>query len=133
MQQRTTFNIIGPRPSVDMLDPQLVRARLSVLGFLDPSFILKSDETVVVSVDKNIYNVSSNLEFKVVKTVVNNQTIILPTDNFGIQQILVNIETDNEFPAFGEIEDYTVVNRMIDLGTLEYTNRSAYIKYLTVK
>jgi hypothetical protein len=133
MHQRTTFNMIGPRPPVNMINQQLVRERLGILGFLDPAFILKSDETVTVTVDSNVYSVSSNLEFKSFKTSVDNKTITLPTENYGIQQILINMELSNDLPAFGEIDEYTVNQRVIDLGTNSYDGRTSYIKYLTIK
>lgn len=131
--QRLTFNMIGPRPPVNDLDPQVVRERIGIVGYLDPSFILKTDDTVSVSVDKNIYSISSNLELKLVKTYVTNTTVELPSENHGIQEILVNMEVSNDSPAFGEFDEYTVNGTTIDLGTNLYDGKLIYVKFLTVK
>ena len=130
--QRLTFNMIGPRPPFGLLDENLVRERLGKLGFLDPSFILKADNTVNVTVDKNIYNISSNLTIKMIKTYVANTTITLPTVNHGVQEILINLEFSNDSPAFGEFDEYTVNGNVIDLGTNLYDGKLAYVKFLTV-
>ena len=129
--QRLTFNMIGSRPPVGELDPIVIRERLGILGFLEPAFILKTDETVNVTVNKNIYSISSNLEIKTVKTYVSDTFINLPTSNFGIQEILLNMEKSNDSPAFGEFIDYSVNNQIIDLRTNLYNGKMAYVKYLT--
>ena len=131
--QRLTFNMIGTRPPVNFLNPEEVRERMNTLGYLDPSFILKTDETVSVSVDKNIYSISTNLELKFIKTIVSGTIITLPSENHGIQEILVNMEFSNDSPAFGEIDDYTVDGQTIDIGTNLYDGKLVYVKYLTVK
>ena len=131
--QRLTFNMIGTRPPVNFLNPEEVRERMNTLGYLDPSFILKTDETVSVSVDKNIYSISTNLELKFIKTIVVDTVITLPSENHGIQEILVNMEFSNDSPAFGEIDDYTVDGQTIDIGTNLYDGKLVYVKYLTVK
>ncbi len=131
--QRLTFNMIGSRPPVSALNPQIVRERMGVLGFLDPSFILKADDTVVINVDKNVYSISANLEIKTFKTYVSNTSITLPSLNFGIQEVLVNMEVSNNSPAFGEFDEYTAIDQTIELGTNLYNGKLAYIKYLTVK
>jgi len=131
--QRLTFNLIGPRPPVNELDAQNVRERMGLVGFLDPSFILKTDNTVNVTVEKNIYNISSNLQLRLVKTYVSDTTITLPSSNFGIQEIIVNMEISNDSPAFGELDEYIVNDRVITLGTNLYNGKLTYIKYLTTK
>lgn len=131
--QRLTFNMIGTREPVSALDPEDVRERMSNVGYLDPSFILRTDNTVVVSVDKNVYNISTNLEFKFLKTYVVDNNIELPSKNYGIQEILVNMETSNDSPAFGEIDEYNVSGQTIDIGTNIYDTKIAYVKYLTEK
>lgn len=131
--QRLTFNMIGSRPPVSVLNPEDVRERMSRLGYLDPSMILKTDNTVAVSVDKNVYNISTNLELKFIKTYVSDTSIELPSENYGIQEVLVNMETSNDSPAFGEVDDYTVSGQTIDIGTNLYNGKLAYVKYLTVK
>lgn len=131
--QRLTFNMIGPRAPVSDLDPQVVRERMGVVGYLDPSFILKTDDTVSISVDKNIYSISSNLEMKLFKTYVTDTTVELPSENHGIQEILVNMEVSNDSPAFGEFDEYSVNGTTIDLGTNLYDGKLIYVKFLTVK
>jgi len=129
--QRLTFNLIGSRaPALD-LDPEDIRERMGILGFLDPSFILKTDESVTISVDKNIYNIRSNLELKLIKTYVTDTIITLPSSNYGIQEIIVNMEVSNDSPAFGEFDEYTVNDTIINLGTNLYDGKLTYIKYLT--
>jgi hypothetical protein len=125
--------MIGSRPPVSFLEAEDVRERMSGVGYLDPSFILKTDDTVAVSVDKNIYNISTNLEMKFIKTYVTDTTITLPSENHGIQEVLVNLEVSNDSPAFGEIDDYTVDGQTIDVGTNFYDGKLAYVKFLTVK
>lgn len=131
--QRLTFNMIGPRPPVSELDPQDVRERMGIIGYLDPSFILKTDDTVSVEVNKNIYSISSNIELKLIKTYVSDTIITLPSANYGIQEILVNMEVSNDSPAFGEFDEYTVNDTIIDLGTNLYDGKLTYVKFLTVK
>lgn len=133
IMQRLTFNMIGPRPPVNELDQQDVRERMGALGFLDPSFILKTDDTVSIGVDKNIYSISSNLQLKTITTFVSGTEITLPSANHGVQEILVNMEVSNDSPAFGEFMDYTVSGEIIDLGTNLYDGKIAYVKFLTIK
>lgn len=134
--QRLTFNMIGSRPPVSVLNPELVRERMSMIGLIDPSIIIKTDDTVAVSIDRNIYNISTNLELKTVKLLVSAEsTITLPSENHGIQELLVNMETMNESPAFGELDtdEYSISGNMITLNTNLYANKLTYVKYLTVK
>ena len=59
--QRLTFELIGVRTPTTEADSETVRTRMSDIGFIDPSIILKTDNTVNVLRDKNIYTISSNL------------------------------------------------------------------------
>lgn len=131
--QRTTFNIIGPRPSIDFMNKQAVRERLGKLGFLDPSVIIKSDNSVSISTNKNTYYISSNLELKIHKTTVSVNNITLPSENYGIQQILVNLEDSNDLPAFGEIDTYIVDGLNVIFENEQYDGKLTYVKYLTTK
>jgi len=131
--QRKTFNTIGNRPPIHKLEKNIVRERLGTLGFLDPAAIFKADKTVKIYVEKNIYNISSNLEFKTIKTFVDNDKVVIPSENYGIQEIMVNLEEDNLNPAFGQIDDFVVDGQVVSLGTDSYGGRLAYVKYLTIK
>lgn len=130
--QRLTFNMIGSRQPVSVLNPEDVRERMSRLGYLDPSMILKTDNSVVISIDKNIYTISSNLTFTNEENIVTTSgTIVLTKDNFGVQEVLVNMELTNDEPAYGELTNYNVVGNTITLNTQEFNNKLAHIKYLT--
>lgn len=131
--QRTTFNMLGPRPPVNTIDSQIVRERLGKLSYLDPSVIIKTDSSVAISVDKNVYTISSNLEFKTIKDLIVGNTIPLPTDNFGIQEILVNLDDDNSSPAFAPIDGFDVNNKTVIFDTLDYHGKLCIIRYLTIK
>ena len=131
--QRLTNEMIGVKIPLSKLDSEDYRIRLSALGFIDPSIILKTDNTVMVSRKKNIYTISTNLSIDNEKNIVtDDSTIILHKDNHGIQEILVNVDTVDD-PGYAEITDYTVVERVITLDTDEYNGKDTFVKYLTHK
>lgn len=132
--QRLTNQIIGTRAPLSINDSENIRLRMSSLGYLDASIIIQTDNTVNVTIDKNIYNISTNLQIISENTIVSNeQTIMLNKSNFGIQEILVNMELTNDDPAYGEITEYTVLDNIITLNTTEFNNKVAIVKYLTTK
>jgi len=132
--QRLTNQLIGPRVPLTSTDSENVRLRLSDIGYLDTSLILKTDDTVKVSIDRNIYTISTNLQIiSEESTVSSSSTITLSKENFGIQEVLVNMEESNDDPAYGEIKNYTVTDNIITLNTADYNNKLTYIKYLSTK
>jgi len=131
--QRLTFELIGVRTPTTEADSETVRTRMSDIGFIDPSIILKTDNTVNVLRDKNIYTISSNLTIESeFNTVSSSSTITLKKDNYGTQEVLINVET-SDAPGYAEIIDYTTTGNVITLNTHDYDNKDAFIKYLTSK
>ena len=131
--QRLTFDLIGSRAPITESDSEIVRIRLSDIGFINPSIILKTDDTVNVSIDKYIYTISSNLTIKNEENIVSETaTITLLQNNHGIQELLVNAETIGN-PGYVEITNYTVLDNIITLDSAEYNGKEAFIKYLTTK
>jgi len=131
--QRLTFELIGVRTPTAQADSETVRIRMSDIGFIDPSIILKTDNTVNVSRDKNIYTISSNLTIEnEINAVSSTSTITLNKDNHGIQELLVNADTIGN-PGYVEITDYTTTGNVITLDSQDYDNKEAFIKYLTSK
>lgn len=131
--QRLTFELIGAKAPLTQLNSEDIRTRTSELGFIDPSIILKTDNTVSVSINKNIYTISTALSADVETGLVStSSTITLLKDNHGIQDVLVNIEKKGE-PAYVEYFNYTIVNGVITLNTADYDDKEYIIKYLTTK
>lgn len=132
--QKLTRELIGTKTPLTQTDSESIRLRMSELGYLDPSIILKTDDTVNVDIDKNIYTISTNLQILNESTTVDgSSTITLNKVNLGIQEVLVNMELTNDDPAYGEITDYAVTNNVITLNTSDYNNKLAVVKYLTSK
>ncbi len=132
MEQSLTFELMATRTPLPIKDDD-IRLRMSTLNIIDPSIILKTDDTVLVSVDKNIYTIQSNLSIVTVElTVSETSTITLPTINLGIQEVLVNMDTEED-PAFGEIDDYAINEQILTLATNEYDNKTTIVKFLSTK
>ncbi len=131
--QRLTFEMIGVRTPTTQTDSESVRIRMSDVGYIDPSIILKTDNTVNVIRDKNIYTISTNLSIdNEINSVSETSTITLLKDNHGIQELLVNADTIGN-PGYVEVTDYTVVGNVITLDSTDYNGKEAFIKYLTTK
>jgi len=130
--QSLTFEMIGARPPVELLDSEEVRVRLNNIGYLDPSIIIRTDNTVALNIDKNVYTITSNLILDSEQLLVNGSTILLSKDNFGIQELLVNVETSAD-PGYIEVINYVSDNKIITLDTDEYDGKEVFIKYLTIR
>jgi len=130
--QSLTFEMIGARPPVELLDSEEVRVRLNNIGYLDPSIIIRTDNTVALNIDKNVYTITSNLILDSEQLLVDGSTILLSKDNFGIQELLVNVETSTD-PGYVEVINYIYDNRNITLDTDEYDGKEVFIKYLTIR
>ncbi len=131
--QRLTFELIGVKTPLIQGNSEEIRIRTSELGFIDPSIILKTDDTVNVIRDKNIYTIQTNLHIDNEPNVVSDtSTITLTKSNHGIQELLVNADTYGD-PGYVEVTDYTVVGSVITLDSDEYNGKEAFIKYLTTK
>jgi len=129
--QSTTFELIGVKAPLTEINSEDIRLRTSRLGFIDPSIILKTDNSVLVTRNKNIYTISSNLSIDVESTFVSSTgTITLSKINYGIQELLVNAEEVGD-PAYVEIIDYVVDGNTITLDSDEYNDKETLIKYLT--
>lgn len=129
--QRLTFDMIGTRSPLTVNDSEIVRLRMNSIGYLDPSIILRTDSSVKVSIDKNVYTISTNVTLITESHIVSSSgTIILNKLNLGIQEVLVNMDTELD-PAFGELMTYSTNNNIISLNTNDYNGKTAYIKYLT--
>jgi len=132
--QNTTFNMIGVKVPLTISDSENIRLRMSDLGYLDPSLILQTDNSVNVTINKNVYTISSNLHIiQETPIISNDSTITLSKPNFGILEVLVNMEATNVTPAYGELMDYTVSTNVITLNSIEYKNKLSSIKYLSTK
>ena len=130
--QSLTFEMMGARPPIDLLDAEDIRLRLNNIGYLDPSIIIRTDNTVALNIDKNIYTITSNLIIDSEQLIIDGSTIVLSKDNFGIQELLVNVETSDD-PGYIELINYTFDNRNITLDTDEYDSKEVFIKYLTIR
>jgi hypothetical protein len=131
--QSKTFELIGVKAPLTQSNSEEIRIRTSELGFIDPSIILKTDETVSISIDKHIYTISTNIKIDTETNIVSStQTITLLKENLGIQELLVNADSDDD-PGYVEIVDYTVQDNVITLDSDEYNGKEAVIKYLTTK
>lgn len=129
--QRLTFELIGNKPPLTENNSEDIRLRTSSLGFIDPSIILKTDNTVSITRDNNIYTISSNLIIGSETTIVSDtNTITLLKDNYGIQELLVNADDFGE-PGYVELSEYSINNNVITLDTDEYNGKESVIKYLT--
>lgn len=129
--QQLTFDIIGIKPPLTEYNSEDIRLRTSELGFIDPSIILKTDNTVSITRNNNIYTISTNLIIDVETSAVStSSTITLSRDNYGIQELLVNADSIGT-PGYVEIINYTVSGRIITLDTTEYNEKEVIIKYLT--
>jgi len=130
--QRLTFELIGAKASLTEYNSEDIRLRTSELGFLDPSIILKTNNTVSITRDNNIYTISTNLILDTETTLVSSSnTIALSKDNHGIQELLVNADEIGT-PGYVEITDYTINGRIITLDSTEYNGKETVIKYLTI-
>jgi len=129
--QRLTFELIGNKTPLTENNSEDIRLRTSSLGFIDPSIILKTDNTVSITRNNNIYTISSNLIIGSETTIVSDtSSITLLKDNYGIQELLVNADDFGE-PGYVELTDYSVDANVITLDTDEYNGKEAVIKYLT--
>ena len=129
--QRLTFELIGTRPLLT-INTDSIRIRMSNLGFIDPSIILKTDDTVKITRDNHIYTISTNLRIiSETNSVSPSNTITLSQKNFGIQELLVNAD-EIGVPGYVEITNYSVVDNTITIDDSEYSEKEAVIKYLTV-
>ena len=131
--QQLTNELIGVKAPLTSINSEEIRIRTSELGFIDPSIILKTDDTVSVTRNNHIYTISTNLSIDNEENVVSDSsTITLNKDNFGIQELLVNADDAGD-PGYVELIDYTVSDRIITLSTSDYDGKEAVIKYLTTK
>jgi len=130
--QRLTFELIGTRAPATETDSESIRIRMNGIGYLDPSIILKTDPTVKITRENNIYTISSNLTIINEANTVSGTDIILNNKNYGIQELLVNAD-DLGDPGYVEITNYIVTDSVITLDTMDYDGKEAFIKYLSVK
>ena len=129
--QQLTFELIGVKSPLTESNSEDIRLRTSELGFIDPSIILKTNNTVSITRDNNIYTISTNLIIDNESALVSStNTITLSKDNYGIQELLVNADTADD-PGYVEIVDYTVSGNIVTLDTTEYNGKEAIVKYLT--
>lgn len=129
--QELTFELISDHNPIQ--DPDVIREYLNRLTYLRASVILKHDNSVAITANKNIYTLKSNLTLVMELNLVDSYgRINLDKENYGVQEVLVNMEEESE-PGFGEIINFTVYGQIIQIDSNEYNNKSAYVRYLTTK
>lgn len=130
--QRLTYEMIGTRIPFDpVTSSEDARLRLNTIGYLDPSIILKTDNTVLVQRDRNVYTIKSNLIMtSESSTVSDSATITLSKPNFGIQELLVDTG-DIGNPGYVEVIDFSTTGNIITLDSQDFNGNAAFIKYLS--
>lgn len=91
----TTISELVWPPTGTALTYEQHREKLSSLGKLDATAIIKSDDTVKVTItDGNVYSFSSNLTLKSIKTTISTEgKITLPNNQpcYGVMEVLYDV------------------------------------------
>jgi len=133
--QETYFEMIGIKDDLFDQTESDIRKRLNKTGFLDPSIIIETDNTVSVERTSNTYTIKSNLVLEFYEGEVElDNTIILPKTIYGVQEILVDVEDEDE-PAYAEIYGFTYSDKTIYFSDDEddHALKKCIVKYLTTK
>ena len=90
----TISELVWP-PTATSLTYEQHREKLSSLGKLDATAIIKSDDTVKVTISGgNVYSFSSNLTLKSIKTTISNTGVINMASNqpcYGVLEVLYDV------------------------------------------